>query len=584
MNDLQRSILTIAVALVLLVCALILRSTDKHYDKVRVTERELRFEPSRACNKAQQLATRFPERGTGTEGSRAAADWLESEMEALGLQTEQQEFSVWIAGSHVTGQNVIGVDEGDRDETIALIAHYDIPFHVREGAIDDASGVGVVLELARTFSREKQAKTLMFIASDAEEWGMLGARHFADTYHPQDRIRAVVSLDSAPVEHPEGISFNVEGQFRGQTPLWLWMLAEDCVSQVGGEPGSNEALSHFVSQAVNISSTDQGPFVRVGIPAINIGGSNLNSELAPKIYHTTLDTSENLRPALFEIYGNAAELMVRTLDELDYSTDNNQYYLRTGKQTYISRFSLRALQILLFLPLLLATSFQYYSLRTREGLIRQVLAELCNFFLFILPWAFAVGVLYVLVWKNIIPRYELYPATTLDPFLKMPNWKALGAIALTLTVVWAVVLSLRHFSSFLKKPDFACSKAVCLDVLLTVSIVALFLNGFAAILFLAPAALLWGWIESGRSLARLALNILLVSAAAIPFVLLIVQLSERLSLGPYVGWYLILGAGYGLFSPVSILIAFGAGTAGIRLLQQSFTEAAVIADAEMENQ
>ncbi len=143
-------------------------------------------------------------------------------------------------------------------------------------------------------------------------------------------------------------------------------------------------------------------------------------------------------------------------------------------------------------------------------------------------------------------------------------------MAVVFAAIWAATLLMRRSVAFLRRPAFASSKAACLDTLLTLSIVALFLNGFAASLFLAPAALLWGWIDQDRRPVWLALNVVLVVVAAIPFVLLIAMTSSRLALGPYVFWYLLLGVGYGLFSPLTLLVAAGVATVGGRLLRMSF--------------
>lgn len=584
MTDLQRSILAVCSALAILLVSLILRSADDQAEKVRVAEAKLRFRPSSAYRRAKTLAADFPERGMGTDGGRSAADWVESQMKSLRLQTERQEFTAWVAGKQVTGQNVIGIDKGVRDEAVVLIAHYDIPFHVREGAMDNASGVGVLLELAGVFSRQKQKKTLIFIASDGEEWGMLGARHYADTCVDPERIRAAISLDCVKLENSENITIRGTGQFRGQIPLWLWMLAEDCVSEVGGEPNSDGTFAQFVSQAVNISATDQGPFLRAGIPGVNLGGSVSDSPLGQKVYHTTLDTSENLKPELFKVYGESAELMVRSLDALDYSTDNNPHYLRTGRRTFVGRSGLLTMQILLFIPLLLATSFQYYNLRSRENFLRDTFVEVANLCFFLTPWVLALAALYLLVWKNVIPRYELYPATPLAPFLSEPNWKAVAIIGLSAAAGWAAILYVRRALSFCEKPDFAGSKAVCLDMLLTLVIVALFLNGFAACLFLAPAALLWGWIGSGRNPARIGLNIALAAAGAAPFILLTITFSKKLMLGPYVLWYYLLGVGYGFFSPLTVMIVLGAATVGFRLLHKSLPAGEATANEDAAGQ
>jgi len=364
----------------------------------------------------------------------------------------------------------------------------------------------------------------------------------------------------------------------------LWLLSEDCISKVGGTPKTPLPLMQYAMQAVDISSTDQGPFGRAGVPAINLGGGKARSPLAKKVYHTVLDTSENLKPALFEVYGKAVESMVRSLDAVNYSTDNDPYYLRMGRQTYIGRSGLFALQVFLFLPLLLAAGFQYFNLLARKKFIRDVVAEFCNIALFMLPWVVALMALYHLVMRNRIPRYELYPATPLDPLLINPEWAAVAIIASAFVVMWLMVCFLRFTGAkFLRRPDFATSKAACLDALLTLSVVALLFNGFAASLFLAPAALLWGWIEQGKRPLRLVSNLVLALAAALPLAFLIIMFSKNLTLGPYVFWYLLLGAGYKFFSPVAVLIAAAAATLGVRLLQLSFTEITVPLEPEAEN-
>ena len=107
-------------------------------------------------------------------------------------------------------------------------------------------------------------------------------------------------------------------------------------------------------------------------------------------------------------------------------------------------------------------------------------------------------------------------------------------------------------------------------LLATISIIALFLNGMGACLFLAPAALLWSWIEAGRKPARVATNLGLAAAGALPFVFLVLTIAKQLSLGPYVIWYLLLGAGYGMFSLPAVLIALAAGAVCVRMLRESF--------------
>ncbi len=89
----------------------------------------------------------------------------------------------------VTMKNVVatirGTDPND-DRVILISGHLDSrnsdaldSINAAPGANDDASGVAVVLELARILSHHQFPCTLMFMAVQGEEQGLLGARHMA---------------------------------------------------------------------------------------------------------------------------------------------------------------------------------------------------------------------------------------------------------------------------------------------------------------------------------------------------------------------------------------------------------------------
>lgn len=89
----------------------------------------------------------------------------------------------------VNTANIIGVIEGKTDEVVVIAAHLD---HVGEGvngeyfpgALDNASGTAMLLELARVCSLQpsKPEKTLVFAAFNAEEVGLVGASYYVK--HP----------------------------------------------------------------------------------------------------------------------------------------------------------------------------------------------------------------------------------------------------------------------------------------------------------------------------------------------------------------------------------------------------------------
>jgi hypothetical protein len=134
-----------------------------------------------------------PERGVG-----AAANWIYGEFgrisKACGgcLEVADQTFLQEKANRiprPVNISNIIAALPGKTDpERIYLVSgHYDSMCNLdatdttcdAPGANDDASGVAVVLELARVMSKHKFDATIIFMAVAGEEQGLLGSTYFA---------------------------------------------------------------------------------------------------------------------------------------------------------------------------------------------------------------------------------------------------------------------------------------------------------------------------------------------------------------------------------------------------------------------
>lgn len=94
-----------------------------------------------------------------------------------------------------TGINVIGVLEGESEETVMLGAHYD---HIPgcDGADDNASGVAAVLELAQVFARQTHRRRLVVACWDEEERGLIGSRAWVhDPANAEQDIALYVNFD-----------------------------------------------------------------------------------------------------------------------------------------------------------------------------------------------------------------------------------------------------------------------------------------------------------------------------------------------------------------------------------------------------
>lgn len=103
-------------------------------------------------------------------------------------------------------QNVVGILEGTdpklKDEYLALSAHYDhlktnARGEIYPGADDDGSGTAAVLNIARAFSLERPARSVLVIFHTGEELGLLGSEYNADVAPvvPLDHIIADLNID-----------------------------------------------------------------------------------------------------------------------------------------------------------------------------------------------------------------------------------------------------------------------------------------------------------------------------------------------------------------------------------------------------
>ncbi len=138
-------------------------------------------------------------RGLGTEGKEKAMHYISVVFSDAGLlpfgPNYFQEFSFRKELIRVNATNVIGYIEGSdeqlKNEYIVLSAHYDhLGFDTKNdgskviynGADDNASGTAALLELAKYFGSDQNTpkRSIIFIAYDAEEIGLLGSEFFVE--------------------------------------------------------------------------------------------------------------------------------------------------------------------------------------------------------------------------------------------------------------------------------------------------------------------------------------------------------------------------------------------------------------------
>ncbi len=172
-----------------------------------------------------------------------------------------------IASTNVVAK-IEGSDPKLKNEYVIYTAHWDHlgrdpqlkGDQIYNGAVDNATGVAALLEIARAFTAQKPQRSVLFLAVTAEEKGLLGAKYYAThPLYPLKQTLADINMDALNVW---GRTRDVEVVGAGQSTL------EDTLANAAEKQGrvitpesEPEKGSYFRS--------DHFEFAKQGVPALN---------------------------------------------------------------------------------------------------------------------------------------------------------------------------------------------------------------------------------------------------------------------------------------------------------------------------
>jgi Peptidase family M28 len=555
MLTLQQKTIVLASAIVTMLVMGLLASHGLHESSPpQFKAVQSRFDPADALESARVLAENYPDRVTGSAGSRRAAEYLSSEFRKMDYRVSGDMFTMWLAGKRVEGESVIAELAGDSPESVAVIAHYDGPLTSHQAAEDNASGVGVMLELARVLRSAPHHRGLIFVATDAEEWGMIGARSLAGFFKSRQTI-AVISIDYLNQGPADGLAVDCEGQHAGYTPIWLRELIERSAALQGARVNGPSGFREWVDRALEVPAHDQGPLLRAGIPAINISTIPVDKAGARARYHSPHDVFENFQPATFEMVGATVEQTVSALDQIGREPPREMTYLRFAGGRWLDRTTVEWLQALGVFPFMLACVLAVLDIE-EDRLAKPVLSYLRPG-IYLIPVIAALVTLRALTRANILTRYELYPATAKDPFLQHIQGRVIIPLVVVLLAGYAVVRLLRRWMPPPPR-SFAASKRTLGVWVYMLVVWALYLDPFAMWLFLSPFAYGFLLLRRPSGMGARLLNLLLLLVGAVPFLVVVHYIGRATYVGWKAPWYLVLQSAYGVWSPwgsVAFLLA-----------------------------
>lgn len=256
-------------------------------------------------------APEFEGRRTGTEGNRRAQAYVLRRFRDIGLESiggrREQNFSFTprargAAGaadkaSALRGTNLFGVVRGTLapEQFVVVSAHFD---HLgrRDGSLypgadDNASGVAGILAVASWFVRHQPGRSLLFVAFDAEELGLQGARYFVKA-PPVELKQIVIDINLDMIARGDANTLWVAGTHH-YPALKEPVMEASRGREIKVEFGHDRPKAESNGQDDWTNSSDHGPFHAAGIPFLYFGVEDHPD------YHKPTDTADKIPQAFF---------------------------------------------------------------------------------------------------------------------------------------------------------------------------------------------------------------------------------------------------------------------------------------------
>ncbi len=302
-------------------------------DDASESERVARLFSGEAALAHVRTQVAFGPRIPGSDGQRAMRAWLRDTLAALGARVNEQAFR-YVAphdpGVRFDGVNVVAQFQPDRRARIMLAAHYDTRAVADEdpdpakrdqpvpGANDGASGVAVLVELARLLSEhplpgEAGVDLVFFDVEDAGEQmsDAEAARLARGGYAAEPRVPFAIGsrafVEANPAYRPQwGVLLDLVGDRRLRIPRegYSQRYAGPVLDRVFASARAVGATA-FVDAPGPPIEDDHVAFLQAGIPVVDLIHAPF-----PDTWHTTADTPENVSAESLRQVGAAVAHLV----------------------------------------------------------------------------------------------------------------------------------------------------------------------------------------------------------------------------------------------------------------------------------
>ena len=240
----------------------------------------------------KQMQSNYPYRQVNSSNGMlsGAEEWLKAQIVTMGYEYMAQPFTMTSADGVTPcyGENLIFSKQGASDRVIVVGAHYDC-VEQTFGTDDNASGVGVLLELASIYSTKESPYTIRFILFSAEEPGCLGSQYYVDnlSQEERDRIACMINIDTIAAGDNMYLYGGTVDDSGSIVQDWAVYQAQSAADLLGIDMSFHPDVNDSFPTPTKATASDQMPFANVGIPYIYCEASNWNGEPYTNFYQTS---------------------------------------------------------------------------------------------------------------------------------------------------------------------------------------------------------------------------------------------------------------------------------------------------------
>lgn len=250
-----------------------------------------------AEQQTRYIAGHFPGRMAGSPAELLTADYLMQQFKSWGYQSDIRQFTARYpytqangqqTEQNITGNSVIAIHPGKESQQIIIMAHLDtrIPLSDSDrdnnlgglslqGVDDNASGVGVMLELAQRLRNTPTRYSIRFIATSGKQLGAAGASSVLQrmSQEEQKNTLLVINLDSLIVG--EKLTFISSAT----TPAALQKMSRDKAMALAHQFAIPAAISSdILSSEESDFYREIALFDRVGIPVLSVSSGRVSKK------------------------------------------------------------------------------------------------------------------------------------------------------------------------------------------------------------------------------------------------------------------------------------------------------------------